>query len=1202
MKRRTTNRWTAWALALLLMLSSLSGCTVANMKGGDAVSSTVPAESTTAAAVEVDESVVNENISTAETAKYDIGGTEAFYILPTGTNLSKAMLSFKLLDLIDDKITIYAYQVLYGLTDDEGRGGMPASGTAKKVTAKESEEALRGDTKLATVIMMYDTESGNYQVIKSWTDQVHVEEETGDSGTTRLMVTLKDSGSRLQTEDSLTDIYAHKIVQKKNNNSLSSGYYLYAGGIGYFWHYDRSSGKCVFDATTDINSALVLAFNQAMSKSGKTAENTGISILEATADSSLDQYISFYLTDKQSAESVDDTKDMTEEQLAEKQSDSDSARYITCCFGISFNSETDDNNRFISANENVEKQLTEWNKLNNVTIDASEEESLLSQYSYENIVKAIPDQGGSYTYNGKNNSFTVSLMYSTEQKYYELASTGAKMSDYQSFGTADLKNYAFMNKQQSEQLLNNAPQYLTLAGRIQYRTSDQAERAFLFPSDSVLLDVTPKTEKVTRTYTVRTAVSGSGDSEDSSDSKDSSDSEGGQNSNSGSSDSGSSSGNSDDGDSSGSGAGGRTEYTYETKEQTAEFVIGYYLRIRQKSFASWFTNESTPDGIIPSMGDGYLRYWYQANDDNTGKVTLTRTSGTLQENNTDQKRTYVDVKGTLRNAVFLQPADEANTGSSYLFLCTSDEVRVLQYTDAMTYINDKQKTPDAVFSSSNQRFNFRRNDEEGKDSSKEESIDVSETLDDGLTSTGGSTDTASASASDSGSTIAVDLKSELQDSMSVSSIAVVPGNYDKMQHLWVLSSGVTGGLVLTDLLRADNADKAEDIASVQLSSMPCYAVYAASDGKQISVIGYDNSTYSYSSGDIYRAKLYHRSLFDQEMCYNMVMSLAKKDTKLYQSILTDGDAFLTRLSNYWLMTNYQPDLSKAKAYIRYRKLVQNGKSEAVSLFCKLAGLKEAALSEDTLTQLDGCYDQSAVEDLILTLRPELLSSTETTESQNSGIKISKESSSAKESTASQEETETGSSKSDSGVSIKVDTDQSYQEAQKRQTLRNQRCSELGIQESEWNTDMSTLVEDLHPATSLEAYIRERCLKYFASMANLSYADDMRLQLLKCSTWEDAEALIGSLRLSADEQLSLSNLKSKKETELTDEQKTKLTELERKQTEAVEAAKLEAVKNLHDLDDSRKLLSEEYGNTWNDKWQTYWEKTLARVVEAAKTQS
>ena len=1200
MKRRTTNRWTAWALALLLMLSALSGCTVANMKGGDAVSSTVPAESTTAAAVKVEESAMKESISTAETEKYNIGGTDAFYILPTGTDLSKAMLSFKLLDLIDDKITIYAYQALYGLTDNEGRGGMPTSGTAKEVTAdkKVSAAALLGDTKLATVIMMYDTENGNYQVIKSWTDQVHVEEQKDDNGTARLMVTLKDSGSRLQTEDSLTDIYAHRIVQKNEDNSLSSGYYLYAGGIGYFWHYDRSSGKCVFDATTDINSALVLAFNQAMAKSGKTAENTGISILEATADSSLDQYVSFYLTDKQSAESVDDTKDLTEEQLAEKQSDTDSARYITCCFGISFNSESDDSNRFFSINENEKKQLAEWNKLNDVIIDASEEESLLSQYSYENIVKANPDQGGSYTYNGKNNSFSVSLMYSTEQKYYELASTGAKMSDYQSFGTADLKNYTFMNKQQSEQLLNDVPQYLTLAGRIQYRTSDRAERAFLFPSDSMLLDITPEKETVTRTYTVRTAIEDSGDGENSSDS------EGDQNSNSGSSDSGNSgsgnSGDGDSGDSSGSGSGGRTEYTYETKEQTAEFVSGYYLRIRQKSFASWFTNESTPDGIIPSMGDGYLRYWYQANDDNNGKVTLTRTSGTLQENNTDQKRTYVDVKGTLRNAVFLQPADDANAGSSYLFLCTSDEVRVLRYDNAMAYINDKQKTPDAVFSSSNQRFNFRRNDVEGKDSSKEENIAVSETLDEELTSTG----VSAASDSSTKNTITVDMKSELQDSMSDNSIVVLLGNYDRSQHLWVLSAGVTGGLVLTDLLRADNADKAEDLASVQLSAMSCYAVYAAADGKKISVIGYDSSKYSYSAGDFYRAKLYHRSLFDQEMCYNMVMSLAKKDTKLYQSILTDGDDFLTQLSNYWLMTDYQADLSKAKAYIRYRKLVQNGKSEATSLFCKLAGLTEAALSEDMLTQLEGCYDQSAVEDLIFTLRPELLSSTETTESQNSGIKISKESNAVKESNASQKEAETDNSRSDDGVevNIKVDTDQSYQEAQKRQTLRELRCSELGIQESEWNTDMSTLVEDLHPAASLEAYIRERCLKYFASMANLSYADDMRLQLLKCSTWEGAEALIGSLRLSAAEQLSLSNLKSKKETELTDEQKTKLTELERKQTEAVEAAKLEAVKNLHDLDDSRKLLSEEYGNTWNDKWQTYWEKALTRVVEAAKTQS
>lgn len=815
-------------------------------------------------------------------------------------------------------------------------------------------------------------------------------------------------------------------------------------------------------------------------------------------------------------------------------------------------------------------------------------------------MKANPDQGGTYTYNGEKNSFTVSLMYSTEQTYYNLASTGAKMTDYQSFGAADLKNYIFVNNSLAQQLLNGAPQYLTLAGRIQYKSTDQAERAFLFPSDSSLLDITPVTETISRTYTVQTPVSDAGDSEDSEDS--------GDDESSGDTDSGaaaaaerSDNNGSNDSDNSGSdtdkgGGGGGTRYTYETKTQTADFVVGYYLRIRQKSFASWFTNESTPDGIIPAMGDGYLRYWYQADNEegSTGKVTLTRTSGTLQTNDVTRGKTYVDVKGTLRNAVFLQPADNANEGSSYLFLCTSEEVRVLQYKSAMVYIKNKEKEPDAVFSGSNRRFNFRRNDVEGKDSSKEESIDVSDTLDEELTSTG-------AESTDSGSTIGVDLKSELQDSMSANSIAVLPGSYNASEHLWVLSAGVTGGLVLTDLLRAAGEDRAEDIASVQLSSMPCYAVYASDGGKAVSVIGYDNSKYSYSSGDLYRAKLYHRSLFDKEMCYNMVMSLAKKDTSLYQSMLTDSSAFLTRLSNYWQLTNYKADLTKAKEYIRYRKLVQNGKSEAVSLFCKLSGLKEGALSEDAMTQLESCYDQSAVENLILTLRPELADSTNTSDSQDSGIKISKDST-VRESSASGTETEAGdSSQSDSGVSIKADTDKSYQEAQRRQKLRTLRCSELQIQESEWNADMSTLVEDLHPADSLEAYIRQRCLRYFASMGNLSYTDDMRLQLLKCSTWEEAEALIGTLRLSADEQLSLSTLKSKS-AELSDEQKTKLAALEAKQKDAVNAAKLEAIKNLHDLDDSRKLLSEEYGSSWNDQWQKYWKETLTRIVDAAKTQS
>lgn len=408
--------------------------------------------------------------------------------------------------------------------------------------------------------------------------------------------------------------------------------------------------------------------------------------------------------------------------------------------------------------------------------------------------------------------------------------------------------------------------------------------------------------------------------------------------------------------------------------------------------------------------------------------------------------------------------------------------------------------------------------------------------------------------------------------------------------------------MLTDLLRANQAAGAEDISAVQLSAMPCYAVYASTDGQKISIIGYDSDKYSYSTSDIYRAKLYHRSLFDREMCYNMVVSLAKKDTKLYQSLLTDGKTFLTRLKDYWKLANYQAaDLSKAKAYIRYRKLVQSGKTEGAALFCKLAGLKEGSLSEDNMDALEKCFDQSAVEDLILKLRPELENGTETTDNKENGISISKNSSTVKES-SSAAQTETKENKADdSGVSIKADTDKSYQDAQKRQRMRTRRCSEMEIQESQWNTDMSTLLEDLHPADSLEAYIRQRSLKYFASMGNLSYTDDMRLQLLNCSTWQEAEALLGTLRLSGDEQLSLSSLKSKNG-ELTEDQKTQLAELEAKQKAAVDTVKLEAVKNLRDIDDSQKLLSEEYGSTWNDQWQNYWVKTLTRIVEAAKTQS
>ncbi len=436
------------------------------------------------------------------------------------------------------------------------------------------------------------------------------------------------------------------------------------------------------------------------------------------------------------------------------------------------------------------------------------------------------------------------------------------------------------------------------------------------------------------------------------------------------------------------------------------------------------------------------------------------------------------------------------------------------------------------------------------------------------------------------------------------------------QHTWLLSAGVNSGLVLTDLDSTKEnlriAGSTEELASAQLSDMPCYAVYARDNGKELDIIGYDTQEYGYSTADIYRAKLYHRSLFDQKMCYNMVASLAKKYPTVYKSILSDGDAFLSRFSNQWSLGSYQADMSLAKQYVQYKKLVETGVATGKTLFCRLSGLQESELTELNAAKLMDCYDQKAVENLILELCPTLKDQATVKENtgNGSGIKISKETTAAAKATVpattesisvTLKDDNTASDKSTAAteeITISVDVEKSYQDAETRFKLRSLRCEALGIQTSEWDALVAEMLENLHPAESLNAYIREQLYKYFARMGNLSYTSDMQAEIRRCESWEDAEKLIGYYRMSDKDKITLNMLQSVQDP--SDEQKKTLAELETRRQNCIEDAKQDAVKNLYDAYDAKSLLSASYGNSWNEQWQAYWKKMLTRIVEAAKS--
>ncbi len=1245
MRRPLKIRWIACLLALALGVSMLSGCTVANMQGSGTKGKVVPEAETE----EEDTASKELDVEVKESEKYQINGTDAFYILPTGSDLSEAMLNFRLLDLIDGEITIYVYQCLYGLEDSSGRGGMPATGTAVRSDSSQvNSQALTGNTDLATVIMMYNTKTQAYQVIHSWTDKVTVTDTRDENGVAHRNVTFRGGSRAVQVEDSLTTIFAQKFITRDSDNNLRNSYYMYAGGVGYFWHYDSDKKTCYFDTASNIRSALSLAIADAIKDTGKEESEVTTSILQATADSAFDQYFSLYLTwDNESSGDLSNMSDEELEKLEGTGANSGSARYITCCFGINFDSSTDDSKRFYgdslvrlttaTSDEwvNYEDLSKKWMSIDGQTISESEAnaEDFLTAEDIAKLYKDNLYRSTTFTYNA-NNYYTVVLKNSVSADAHEWAAQHTNtnlekdMSSTERFA-AGIDMYhelegmeaAFIWKDGATSGAN-----WTLAADISYESQDSKSRFFIFPvADTKILDITADTVELTRSYKVSVPVEDD-DAEDTDESGDTEESAADSEATEDAAVTGEAAENAEtaeEAESSGSSTGTKVKYRLDERTETATFVKGYYLRLQQPTAATWYTNEVTSDGIVPSMGSGYLRYYSKDK-----KLSVGKCSGTKQSNSTEYHDT--EFEGVLDRGIFVPPsANKISTGNSYMLFFTDKQIRVLQCSDAKNYLEAKNVSWNGSWSVSNSYLNFNRNNKEGRDTSlqdiKAEDVDKvegwSESKKDEVRS---KIEEYEKSADENQlnlyknmvkSAIAEETAEkgqEMLDTLNTESVDLIQGSNG---HLWLLSAGVNSGLVLTDLYAAkakDSADATEDLSSVQLSDMYCYGVYADANGKELDIIGYDTQEYGYSTADIYRAKLYHRSLFDQKMCYNMVMSLAKKYPTVYESILSDGNALLSRLSKQWSLGSYQADLSLAKQYVQYKRLVETGSTTGKTLFCRLSGLQESDMTELNLAKLLDCYDQKAVENLILELCPDLKEEAEAKESSTesgSGIKISKETTAAvkatvPESTAASAESSSVSTKdgesaeSTEEITISVDVEQSYQDAETRFKLRSLRCAALGIETSEWDALVTEMIDDLHPAASLNAYIREQLYKYFARMGNLSYTSDMQAEIRRCESWEDAEKLIGYYRMSDKDKIALNMLKAT--TELSDEQKLRLTELEAKRQDCIEEAKQDAVKNLYDAYDSQSLLASVYGNSWNEQWQEYWKKMLTRVVEAAKS--
>ena len=180
--------------AAAVFLPALSGCT-------SILLSDEPIVVTTAAAREEEEKKEDKGKERHEEAEREavrkygsVPGDRAFYLLPAGVPWPGGICSFQFLEMLSDNTTVYAYQTLYALKDETGRGGMPDQGkkqedepvgkdimpyipesmkTEKTVSQKISGPADQAD-RIATFLMTYNFETEEYRILWRDTQEVSV--------------------------------------------------------------------------------------------------------------------------------------------------------------------------------------------------------------------------------------------------------------------------------------------------------------------------------------------------------------------------------------------------------------------------------------------------------------------------------------------------------------------------------------------------------------------------------------------------------------------------------------------------------------------------------------------------------------------------------------------------------------------------------------------------------------------------------------------------------------------------------------------------------------------------------------------------------------------------------------------------------------------------------------------------------------------
>ena len=302
--------------------------------------------------------------------KYQIEGTNAFYILPDHENKPDEIVDFKVLDYQEQEGFIYCYKTpYYGSTGEEDAGLTAAkSGIApEERTATETE-----DTEiLVTVLMSYQPATRAYNVFFTRL------EEKDNSGTVSQQV---EGIGELTGSVSENRLMAHKLEKE-------GLYFLFIGNRAYLFD---SSGNQTW--TYDYNAVIAQEIEELTKRYGRDGYTVETTISDVVMDGSRYVYIPVAIQlEKEGGDGLDlDSLMENDEEL-----ENTSFRAVLCCYNLDIGEGNSDGILFTSTNENWERQKEEWLEGNGrVFADEDELNDYVTENSMYNIKRRRSADGG----------------------------------------------------------------------------------------------------------------------------------------------------------------------------------------------------------------------------------------------------------------------------------------------------------------------------------------------------------------------------------------------------------------------------------------------------------------------------------------------------------------------------------------------------------------------------------------------------------------------------------------------------------------------------------------------------------------------------------------------------------------------------------------------------------------------------------------